>query len=329
MLKDTINQIKNKYQLADWIEFYATKRSMKLSEFQKILESGEDTESRSNFDAEEKLREIQDVLGERQEKLGDSYPFILSEGVENITIKSDLSFSQTVYLLCLFSSYLKSNDVINYASTEHLKANTINIRNKYFQFISCLSAGAMVGGKAFWFGSPRPCRTGFQAGLTNLFNAIKQGRVKDKDLWHSAASDNPGDADIDVFSWREQPTSGKTHNVCIVQVTTSYNIDKKFLTTEDMKQFRSGYVDGDVFPAKENFLRAIFVPYELDNIVGLEDYRSNTVLDRKGIPAFISDLDCKQNNIVNVTERQFKHYQKKICILVQRIIGEVVVPSLI
>ena len=168
-------------------------------------------------------------IGQRRRILGDAYPFNVDDAGDIVMFKGgDLPFGQAAYLVSLVLSHLSSvSDVLTGTPVYPTDAEIRDLRN-YFQYLATAGLAAEIGGPAWSFGHPRPDGTGFIEKLTEIWTALRDGRVH-RD---PSAPARPKDDQVDVFAWREHRDGLPGFLLAAAQVATGANWKDKSVKTQ-------------------------------------------------------------------------------------------------
>lgn len=249
-------------EICDWFELYALSSEYHSANFNVIARTWDkrrnsedvDFEDLSSTQEDSFLEEINQIVRERMESLGDCYPFKFSEnGEELIYEKDNLNEGSIIYLFCLFVSNTK-NEIIfdNYSFYE--------IDNKVrdlFQACSTWAAAGEVEGHAYSFGSPRSDHSGFLVKLEAVYQNFPDGEVRKIPLLGTSVS--PKDEEIDIIAWHPRQDKAAGTYYLLGQVASGNNWRDKSI---------KGIIDAfhqtwfDPIPATTP-LPAIFIPFDI------------------------------------------------------------------
>jgi len=168
-------------------------------------------------------------IAQRRSILSYAYPFDVDDAGDVVTFLSgDLSYGQAAYLVSLVLSHLSSvSEVLSGTSVYPTEAEIIELRN-YFQYLATAGLAAEIGGPAWSFGHPRPDGTGFIEKLTEIWTALRDGRVN-RD---PSAPSRPKDDQVDVFAWRKHRDGLPGFLLAAAQVATGANWKDKSVKTQ-------------------------------------------------------------------------------------------------
>jgi len=249
-------------------------------------EDDTDEEGFSGEDADAYLDSISDEIQEREEALGDDYPFELERGGATFKLKTPISPGGNIYLFCLLLSNSKKGEILDGTWTPLITSRTRDL----FQACSTLAAAGVVTGCAISFGWPRPnSNPPFLKKLREVYGFIGEGVVRSRAI--PGASPAPKDEEIDVIAWRPMRDRAAAAQYMLGQVASGDNWEAKSVKGPPIVSFHRNWFS--VVPASEANA-AIFIPHLVTpNQTGtrrdvMEQHTTTfgTVIDRLRLPHF-------------------------------------------
>lgn len=194
-------------------------------------------------------------LAHRENVLGTLYPFELSSEYGKWTLtrrdtESDAAkAAHDCYLCCLLITAihsellpLKNEDELFISSAEAM------------QIQAYLTAAEILGGRAYWFGSPRPTGDGMLAAVQDLVEKMGTGIAPDdRPLGLSA---NAADGTVDIVAWRPFLDGQPASVVAYGQVASGRNWKGK-----PIKAFIDGhFLPWFIKPPSHKHIELLFIP---------------------------------------------------------------------
>jgi len=210
-VKPSILSVTTVQDAADWIELRAIQQPERLVHFSDIRRMFDDEGDAGSSDYGHEDVADEDIwsqwvseLQERERALSEAYPFELTDTYIKIKPLTEHSWGGYAYLLCLFLSHPKDDDVIDGAKFLKLKKN--DPARELFQIISTVAASGYLRGSSVSFGWPRKDHTLFVDAINRLCRIMFDASVfkRPPDL---AAPTKIKDFEIDIVSWI--PTNDK------------------------------------------------------------------------------------------------------------------------
>jgi hypothetical protein len=267
--------------IADWVELALETSSVSVITDSAIRraesvreepENGVHTDSETGEMLEEEILEssrdrlvdaVWQELTYRQRVLGAVYPYVIKARGHGWTLSrraggdAALRAGRLAYRFCLLDSALRYGLIVKVSGREPEHDQLAKDVAGQFQALSFVGAHRLIGGKAHWFGWPRPDGSNFPSALAALVKAVGHGKVKDKPPAYSTAAEKDGT--IDLVIWRGFGDS--RYGSCIVygQVASGSNWMNK-----PIKAFIGGrFFDWFEDKPSENYLPALFIPFPL------------------------------------------------------------------
>lgn len=249
-------------EICDWFEFYVLSSEYHCASFSELARiwdkrrNSENTDFEGSGSAQEEffLEEVNQIIRERMESLGDCYPFKFSTNEEELIYDEDsLNDGSIIYLFCLFLSNKNNTDIFDDDSFFEID----NKIRDLFQACATWAAAGEVEGHAYSFGFPRPDHSGFLVKLTAIYQHFSDGRVRDAPLPGSSVS--PKDEEIDIIAWCPKQDKAAGTYYLLGQVASGNNWREKSI---------KGIIDPfhqtwfDPMPATQP-LSAIFIPFDI------------------------------------------------------------------
>jgi hypothetical protein len=174
---------------------------------------------------------VTDEIQDRQDSLGESYPFAQDERLR-ISVKETLSFGAYAYLLCLLVSNSKAGEVLSGDWLPRIDHHTRDL----FQACATIAAAGEVSGNAFSFGWPRPENNpSFLSALRRIYGIFGEGVVRTQAL--QGASPCPKDEEIDVIAWRPRADRAAGTTYLLGQVASGDNWEAKSILGGPIRNF--------------------------------------------------------------------------------------------
>ena len=282
----------NRDMVADWVEISVLNDGVfRFQSFGRMLDDEGDIAT-SNFGKydeykEDKTSEWKSELSERSVVLGAAYPFVYSD--KELTLKEEFSSGCYAYLLCLFLSHPKDDEVLE----------GLNIKNNdpvrdLFQIISTIAASGYIKGSSVSFGWPRPERDGFVDALDRVCRLSMDGaRIKE----HPGAGAPPKvkDFEIDIISWMLTNDNYSNKIFLLSQVASGANWRSKRLRPTILDALSCWLETG--FVSSKNIATALFMPFSIvpekgDTVAQTLDYLcrnelENLIFYRNRIPFYV------------------------------------------
>ena len=175
-----------------------------------------------------------DRICSRARVLEATYPFEVDDEGDAIRYTAERpNIGQAAYLISLLLSNLKALSPLLDGTVLHPSNNEVRELRSYFQYFATAAIAAEIGGPAWSFGFPRPDGSGFIAKLTEIWNQLKDGKVKAD----TAAPNSPKDDQVDIFAWREQKDGLPGFLLVAAQVATGANWKDKSIKSHISRAF--------------------------------------------------------------------------------------------
>lgn len=152
-------------------------------------------------ESDELSERVYDELSYRERVLGDLYPFELVSRYGKWILQPrtasgpSAAAAHECYVSCLLVSAMHS-ELLPMRGTDELFRQSAQV----MQLESYLAAAEIVGGKAYWFGFPRPDHSGMLAAIQRLVRVMGLGEAPD--TRPPALSANAADGSVDIVVWR-------------------------------------------------------------------------------------------------------------------------------
>ena len=262
--------------IADWLEIQAlcsTRQRASLGTLSNVMDIISDNAAERNnvsYDdsddildndiVEEERNDINDSVIEelvyRQEKLGDAYPFRITDHGQTLELlphSPDAEIGRTVYIFCLLASSIRDAIIQprNVVSAEEYAIGDV------FQVCSCLAAGGYIRGEVASFGWPRATGNGFLPALRQVYDRFGYQYVRDElpEGW----PDSVKDGGIDVVAWRDHPDRMPGKIYLLGQCASGKNWKAKSV----ISYIESLHMRWFVFAPAKYALPAMFIPFTL------------------------------------------------------------------
>lgn len=257
---------------ADWVEIQvlATKRAVSETELvrtQSVQSEPDHGDVFIDFDLQPVDAEIiepdNDALSQRvyeeltyrSRVLGTLYPFelVARHGKWSLVRRSATDTAEAeahdCYICCLLITAIHS-ELLPVGSTEDLFIRSAHV----LQIASYLTAAEIVGGKAFWFGSPRPDGSDMLTSVQNLVAAMGVGKAHDRRP--DGLSAQAADGSVDIVVWRPFLDGQPGVIAGYGQVASGRNWKSKPISSFINGKFLSWFVA----PPSHAHLEMLFVP---------------------------------------------------------------------
>jgi hypothetical protein len=275
--------------LADWVELdhllserprttdsHAVRADRAISD---ELEHGEqaDPDSGETIDVEildsrieDRRQRLWDELSSRQEALGDAYPFVVSRSSTGWRITArkggdvNSRIARLSYVLSLLLASFRHQHIQKQAANPDGWDKLEREIAGRFQSLAVLAASNVFGPRTqvYWFGSPRPDRTGFLTALRKLVDSMGLGTLRDKPPYNTEWDQ---DATIDLVAWRAFADGAYGALVLYGQVASGNNWKAKSVYSHINDRFFQHFVD---VPATR-YLGATFIPFVMHSDIGI------------------------------------------------------------
>jgi len=265
---------------ADWVEIQALldesgSNEQRLIRSQSVQREPDHGELLTDIDSEpfdeEILEPENDALSERvyeelayrEKVLGVLYPFVLSTEYGKWSLKRRHGGTEaeqaahSCYLCCLLITAIHSE--LLPLKNEH---GLFKSSAEAMQILSYLSAAEILGGRAYWFGFPRPDGSGMLQAIKNLVEQMGTGVAPEsRPIGLSAQA---ADGTVDIVAWRSFRDGQPASVVAYGQVASGRNWNAKPI---------KAFIDGHFLPwfvksPSHSHVEMLFVPilqhHELD-----------------------------------------------------------------
>ncbi len=257
---------------ADWVELHALldesgANEQGLIRSQAVQREPDHGDLLADIDSEQVDEEIlepeNDFLSERvyeelayrERVLGTLYPFVLSSEYGKWSLRRRGSVSESeqaahnCYLCCLLISAIHSDLLPMTNDHEVFKSSA-----KAMQVEAYLAAAEILGGRAYWFGFPRPDGTGMLEAIQDL--AEKMDTAVAPAARPTGLSPNAADGTVDIVVWRPFLDGQAASVVAYGQVASGKNWKAKSIKS---------FIDGDFLPwfvkaPSHRHIEVLFVP---------------------------------------------------------------------
>ncbi|MDU5826851.1 MAG: hypothetical protein E6Z60_07990, partial [Mixta calida] len=239
---------------------------IRISELRNILENLDMfTSSDIGEEDAEVENEIQRILEQYQQReniLGESYPFILNQESLCLELKAErveeLTIDQHIYLYCLYFSHMSASRL--FSGLE----NPTHEQRDLLQIAATIALAGYVQGHGISFGWPRPDNSGFYNALTRAIGLIGEGKIKPfTDINLYLQSRPHKDAGIDVIAWNDiNPRDMLPGNKIIyfAQVATGNNWRTKAVK-HDIEVIQRHWLSQPIYRITD----AIVIPFDFES----------------------------------------------------------------
>lgn len=271
--------------LVDWLEFTALFNEFGVARLDALLgalleleESPEDDIGERDRRREQRTEALENEIELRGRSLGDTYPFELGEGAEELVLAQDWRDQRfSYYLVCLVTSHVTGSPILRTPPTNGLLTQ---LRNDIFQIIATLGMAGRAAGPALSVGWPR--RSGEKI-VELLERAVKAGGgFVARNPPGKYVSPNEKDGGIDVIAWtsEEVPPPSAFY---FGQTASGRNWPGKPVAAH-AKVFHRAYMQDHM---TGNHLHFTIIPYRVvdDMEWNNEHYLHGAILDRLRLPA--------------------------------------------
>lgn len=198
---------------------------------------------------------VGDELAYRERVLGSLYPFELVTQYGKWVLQRRPATTESeqaahdCYVACLLISAMHSQ-LLPITSTHQLVAESAQV----MQIESYLAAAELLGGKAYWFGFPRPDHSGMLLAIQKLVDSMGLGEAPGKRP--DGLSANAADGTVDIVVWRPFLDGQPGAVVAYGQVASGRNWESK-----PIKSFIDGhFYPWFVKPPSRKHVELLFVP---------------------------------------------------------------------
>lgn len=199
---------------------------------------------------------VYEELAYRERVLNVLYPFELVSEYDKWALRRRVAVSESekaahnAYICCLLISAIHSELLPTKSDHEVFKASA-----RALQVESYLTAAEVLGGRAYWFGSPRPDGSGMLKAIQNL--AFSMGTAVAPEERPIGLSANAADGTVDIVAWRPFLDGQAASIVAYGQVASGRN-----WTAKPIKSF----IDGHFLPwfdkvPSHKHIEMLFVPF--------------------------------------------------------------------
>lgn len=204
---------------------------------------------------DELSQRVHEELSYRERVLGDLYPFELAASYGKWVLQRRTS-EQTAtraahdcYLGCLLISAMHS-ELLPIPTAHDLFLGSARV----MQIESFLAAAEILGGRAYWFGSPRPDHSGMLLAVQRLVGTMGLGEAPASRP--TGVSPNTNDGTVDIVAWRPFLDGQPGALVAYGQVAAGRNWRSKPI---------KAFIEGDFLPwfvkhPSHKFIELLFVP---------------------------------------------------------------------
>lgn len=204
---------------------------------------------------DELSQRVHEELSYREHILGDLYPFELAASYGKWLLRrrepdrDDARAAHDCYLSCLLISAMHS-ELLPIATSHDLFSRSARV----MQIESFLAAAEVLGGRAYWFGSPRPDQSGMLQAVQRLVGAMGLGEAPS--TRPTGVSPNANDGTVDIVAWRPFLDGQAGAIVAYGQVAAGRNWRSKPI---------KAFIEGDFLPwfvkhPSHKYVELLFVP---------------------------------------------------------------------
>lgn len=230
-------------QLVDWLELAALFDSFRIARIdalaaslKQLAEEDEEDIGEADRRVEQLIEDIENEIELREQHLGETYPFQLTDDAEELQLVSDWDGAKySFYLVCLVTSHVTGSPILKTPPTGNLLTR---LRNNIFQILSTLAMAGLSGGPAISVGWPR------NSGET-IVQLMQRAAANGAGF---AVRNPPGeyippeekDGGIDVMAWTSEVTPPPS-NLLFGQTASGNNWPGKPVS-EHARVFESNYL---------------------------------------------------------------------------------------
>ncbi|SHJ48331.1 hypothetical protein SAMN02745244_02606 [Tessaracoccus bendigoensis DSM 12906] len=258
---------------ADWVELHAlfdesVANEQSLIRSQAVQREPDHGSLLTDLDAEvvdeeilependELSERVYEELAYRERVLGALYPFKLVSEYGKWSLRRRAGISESdgaahrCYISCLLISSIHSELLPTKSDHDVFKSSA-----RALQVEAYLTAAEVLGGRAFWFGSPRPDGSGMLKAIQDL--ASSMGTAVAPEARPLGLSANAADGTVDIVAWRPFLDGQAASIVAYGQVASGRN-----WTAKPIKSF----IDGHFLPwfakaPSHKHIEMLFVPF--------------------------------------------------------------------
>lgn len=294
--------------LADWIELSVLAnisypfRLASLKRYRDTHRETEDSDSEGNHKREDDtdldgisgedddifLDAIIEEISDRERALDDAYPFQFDGSGLKLKLKDDLTDGGYIYLLCLFLSNPKADDIFDGSWLPEINDHARDL----LQVSATMAAAGEAAGCAISFGWPRPNQNPpFLEKLREVYALMGEG-ILVENPW-PGTSPSPKDAEIDVIAWTPRPDKAPGTFYLLGQVASGGNWRGKSMKTAAERFHKDWFLRQPVSTVNPS----IFIPHDIKStsdfkrkdILHSETTEFGTIFDRLRLPKFALD----------------------------------------
>jgi hypothetical protein len=252
---------------------------------------------------------IIEEIADRERILGEAYPFEFDDTGYKLKLKQNLTEGSYIYLLCLFLSNPKANDIFDGSWLPNINDHVRDL----FQICSTLAAAGEAVGCAISFGWPRPYdNPPFLEKLRQIYALMGEGELVAEP--RPGTSPSPKDAEIDVIAWTPTPDNAAGKFYLLGQVASGGNWRGKSMIAA-AKKFHDNWFTRQ--PAS-TVNPSIFIPHDIKadsdasrrDILHAETPQFGTIFDRLRLPKIAYDgIKLSRERVDLVIERKEEVHQ--------------------
>ncbi|WP_054820994.1 hypothetical protein [Arthrobacter sp. JCM 19049] len=262
--------------------------------------------------AEERCQIILEELESRSHALGDMYPFEIVKRYGGWSLQRregelrHIVAAQKSYLACLLMTCART-ELLEFDRNSDLVQRIGNA----FQALAFVNAAELVGGEAYWMGSPRPDKSTMLDAISRLSKKMGLGTPHDTRPPGISSANAVKDGGVDIVAWRTFRDGRPSGIVLYGQVASGEDWRSKSIQG-NIGDFKTYFKD---LPAERPLL-AMFMPrvandhVREDSVYSYEDSVNAEITKHDGELGLIVDRLRLTELTVNSADRQVTRTEK-------------------
>lgn len=271
-------------QLTDWLElcalfgeFGVARIDALLSSLKQLAEAQEEDIGEADKTVERFLEAIENEIELREKHLGQTYPFKLGDGAEELQLVDDwVEEKYSFYLVCLITSHVTGSPILRVPPTGALLTQ---LRTRIFQILSTLAMAGLSNGPALSVGWPRIRGESIQQLMQRAADNGSGFRVRNPIGVYTPHAEKDGG--IDVMAWTPDVTPPPAI-LFFGQAASGNNWEWKPVS-EHARVFTNNYLQ-DVQTG--NYAYATIIPFRVvdESFWNAQNLAHRSLIDRLRLP---------------------------------------------